>query len=417
MSAPDYYARRRRRDASKDPTLSMQLGVGFEPRALLANYLNDPRLDNYSVCSCSAPTRTCPAPRAKQAMSYIRLNTDIPGPRAQRSARPPRGRGAGWTRPRDRRGRRARRRRAGLRRRRQHVHRFRRRHRHAGRRPRAAGGREGDRRTGRSSTFSRARWSRPMSRTSRLAELLNELTPGDVPEEDDPRQQRRRSGRERGQAVAQVHRPPGGHLLRRRLSRPDAAHAEPDQQVRAVQERLRSVRAGDRPSADSACSIARPTAMTEDEYVDFGIRQLEHALVAQVDPKAVAAVIIEPVQGEAGFMPVPPRFLARIRELCTQHGIVMIADEVQCGMGRTGRLFAVEHYGIVPDLDHDREVARRRHADRRRHRPRGDPRCRASRRRRRHLRRQPGRVRRGDRGASTSSGSRRFSRTRGGSAT
>jgi 4-aminobutyrate aminotransferase/(S)-3-amino-2-methylpropionate transaminase len=61
-------------------------------------------------------------------------------------------------------------------------------------------------------------------------------------------------------------------------------------------------------------------------------------------------MIIEPVQGEAGFIPVPPRFLSRIRELCTEHGIVMIADEVQCGMGRTGRLFAIEHYGIVPDL-------------------------------------------------------------------
>jgi 4-aminobutyrate aminotransferase / (S)-3-amino-2-methylpropionate transaminase / 5-aminovalerate transaminase len=94
----------------------------------------------------------------------------------------------------------------------------------------------------------------------------------------------------------------------------------------------------------------RPDGLTEDQYLDLTIRQLEKALVAQVDPKAVAAIIIEPVQGEAGFVPVPPRFLRRIRELCTQHGIVMIADEVQCGMGRTGRLFAVEHYELVPDL-------------------------------------------------------------------
>ena len=93
-----------------------------------------------------------------------------------------------------------------------------------------------------------------------------------------------------------------------------------------------------------------PQGMTEDEYVDFGIQQLEQAMVTQVDPSAVAAIIIEPVQGEAGFLPVPRRFLARIRELCDQHGIVMIADEVQCGCGRTGRLFAVEHYGIVPDI-------------------------------------------------------------------
>src|SRR6202034_2819993 len=90
--------------------------------------------------------------------------------------------------------------------------------------------------------------------------------------------------------------------------------------------------------------------MTADEYVDFGIQQLEHAFTAQVDPSAVAAILIEPVQGEAGFLPVPPRFLKRIRELSELHGIVMIADEVQCGSGRTGRMFAVEHYGIVPDM-------------------------------------------------------------------
>ena len=93
-----------------------------------------------------------------------------------------------------------------------------------------------------------------------------------------------------------------------------------------------------------------PAGMSEAQYLDFAIGALEKALIAQVDPGAVAAMIIEPVQGEAGFVPVPPRFLARLRELCTAHGIVMIADEVQCGMARTGRLFAIEHYGIVPDL-------------------------------------------------------------------
>jgi 4-aminobutyrate aminotransferase/(S)-3-amino-2-methylpropionate transaminase len=90
--------------------------------------------------------------------------------------------------------------------------------------------------------------------------------------------------------------------------------------------------------------------MTEDEFIDAAIAGLDNALIAQVDPEAIAAIVIEPVQGEGGFIPVPPRFLQRIREICTQHGIVMIADEVQSGFGRTGRLFAVEHYGIVPDL-------------------------------------------------------------------
>jgi len=94
----------------------------------------------------------------------------------------------------------------------------------------------------------------------------------------------------------------------------------------------------------------RPTSMTESQYLDACLERLDHAFVAQVDPAAVAAVIIEPVQGEAGFLPVPAVFLERIRELCDRHDMVMVVDEVQCGMGRTGKLFAIEHYGIVPDL-------------------------------------------------------------------
>jgi len=94
----------------------------------------------------------------------------------------------------------------------------------------------------------------------------------------------------------------------------------------------------------------RPAGMSEAAYVDGCIATLERALIAQIDPAALAAIIIEPVQGEAGFIPMPAKFLQRIRELCTQHGIVMIADEVQTGFGRTGTLFAVEHTGIEPDL-------------------------------------------------------------------
>ncbi len=94
----------------------------------------------------------------------------------------------------------------------------------------------------------------------------------------------------------------------------------------------------------------RPPGMSEDDFLNDAIARLENAFIAQVDPSAVAAIVIETVQGEGGFIPVPPRFLQRIRELCTQHGIVMVSDEVQCGFGRTGKMFAVEHYGIVPDL-------------------------------------------------------------------
>jgi 4-aminobutyrate aminotransferase / (S)-3-amino-2-methylpropionate transaminase / 5-aminovalerate transaminase len=71
---------------------------------------------------------------------------------------------------------------------------------------------------------------------------------------------------------------------------------------------------------------------------------------ADVDPSAVAAIIIEPVLGEGGFYIAPPEFLRALRALCDQHGIMLIADEIQSGFARTGRMFAVEHSGIEPDL-------------------------------------------------------------------
>jgi 4-aminobutyrate aminotransferase / (S)-3-amino-2-methylpropionate transaminase / 5-aminovalerate transaminase len=77
---------------------------------------------------------------------------------------------------------------------------------------------------------------------------------------------------------------------------------------------------------------------------------LERTLVTQVAPESVAALVIEPVQGEGGFVVAPPEFLDGVRRLCDQHGIVMVVDEVQTGFARTGKLFAIEHYGIEPDL-------------------------------------------------------------------
>jgi 4-aminobutyrate aminotransferase len=68
------------------------------------------------------------------------------------------------------------------------------------------------------------------------------------------------------------------------------------------------------------------------------------------DPTEIAAVIVEPVQGEGGYVVPHPGFLPRLREITRQHGILLIADEVQCGMGRTGRMFASEHFGLEPDI-------------------------------------------------------------------
>ncbi len=103
------------------------------------------------------------------------------------------------------------------------------------------------------------------------------------------------------------------------------------------------------PFAPEIYRIAAPDLYRRPD-LEATINGLERALVTQIDPAALAAIIIEPVQGEAGFIPMPAPFLRRIRELCTEHGIVMIADEVQTGFGRTGMMFAVEHTGVVPDL-------------------------------------------------------------------
>ncbi|MCB1397680.1 MAG: 4-aminobutyrate--2-oxoglutarate transaminase, partial [Rhodobacteraceae bacterium] len=80
------------------------------------------------------------------------------------------------------------------------------------------------------------------------------------------------------------------------------------------------------------------------------LRTLEGMLAASVDPERIAAMIIEPVQGEGGFNIAPPGFLRALRALCDRHGIVLIADEVQAGMARTGRMFGFDHSGVAPDL-------------------------------------------------------------------
>lgn len=77
---------------------------------------------------------------------------------------------------------------------------------------------------------------------------------------------------------------------------------------------------------------------------------IERAFLTRVAPEQVAAVIVEPVQGEGGFVVPPADFLPRLRAICSRHGILLIADEIQTGFGRTGRMFAVEHAGVDPDL-------------------------------------------------------------------
>src|SRR5436190_15756273 len=77
---------------------------------------------------------------------------------------------------------------------------------------------------------------------------------------------------------------------------------------------------------------------------------LERAFTTQISPESVAAIVIEPVQGEGGFVVAPAEFMRAVRAICDRHGIVLVVDEVQTGYGRTGRFWAIEHYGIEPDL-------------------------------------------------------------------
>src|SRR6185295_13626736 len=313
MSAEDYYegvvAGR-----IHDPTLSMQLGVGFEPRALLANYLNDPVSDNYAALIVLGADKEVPGASRKDAMSYIRLHTEIPGPRARavlarRQAATPAGLGRATDVVVER------------------AHGelifdvdgntlidF------AGGIGMLAVGHTPapvvDAIAGQAQklihTCSLVTTYEPYVR---LAELLNEITPGTFKKKTIFGN----SGAESVECAVM--------LSRKYTGRPSVICFEGGYHGRtlltlSLTSKYGLFKSGFGPFAPEIVRLPiphlyrTPKGMTEEEYVDFGIRQLEHALIAQVDPSAVAAMIIEPVQGEAGFIPVPPRFLKRIGELC-----------------------------------------------------------------------------------------------------
>eukprot|EP00462_Mataza_sp_D1_P005539 CAMPEP_0175120988 /NCGR_PEP_ID=MMETSP0087-20121206/921_1 /TAXON_ID=136419 /ORGANISM="Unknown Unknown, Strain D1" /LENGTH=402 /DNA_ID=CAMNT_0016402485 /DNA_START=83 /DNA_END=1292 /DNA_ORIENTATION=- len=90
--------------------------------------------------------------------------------------------------------------------------------------------------------------------------------------------------------------------------------------------------------------------MSGQDMADFCISQLQLLLAQQTAPGETAAVLVEPVLGEGGYVFPPSSYLQQLKAVCEQHGMLLIADEVQSGFGRTGKMFAVEHYGVVPDL-------------------------------------------------------------------
>lgn len=90
--------------------------------------------------------------------------------------------------------------------------------------------------------------------------------------------------------------------------------------------------------------------MAEEQASQFALSSLEELLITQIAPHDVAAILIEPVLGEGGYVVPPTSFMKGLREICDKHGIMLIFDEIQSGFGRTGKWFAGEHFNVVPDI-------------------------------------------------------------------
>lgn len=182
-----------------------------------------------------------------------------------------------------------------------------------------------------------------------LAESLNEITPGDHAKKT----VFMNSGAEAVETAMNIAR---SHTGRQGIVVFDGAYHGRTNLTMAMTSKFNLFKKGFGPFAPEVYRFPfpnvyrRPDGMTEQDYVDWHIDNLDHCFTAIVDPSHVAAMVVEPVQGEAGFVPAPIPWLRRLRELCDTHGIVLVADEIQSGFGRTGKLFAIEHAGVVPDL-------------------------------------------------------------------
>jgi 4-aminobutyrate aminotransferase-like enzyme len=97
-------------------------------------------------------------------------------------------------------------------------------------------------------------------------------------------------------------------------------------------------------------NVYRDFGGDEQAAIDGAMAGLRRIFAEEIAPSRVAGILIEPVQGEGGYYPAPPEFLRQLRAECDRYGILLIADEVQCGFARTGKMWGFEHAGIVPDV-------------------------------------------------------------------
>ena len=183
----------------------------------------------------------------------------------------------------------------------------------------------------------------------RLAEELARIVPIDGDVRTFFAQLRDRNDRGGAEARAVSHEAAGRDRVHRRLPRPVARRAVADREQGDSAPRLRAVHAGRLPRAVPGYVPLRRRAPTRcaAECLAFITDKI---LVHLVSPDEIGAIVVEPIQGEGGYIVPPKAFLQGLRELATRHGMVLVVDEVQSGMGRTGKMFASEHFDLKPDV-------------------------------------------------------------------
>ncbi len=182
----------------------------------------------------------------------------------------------------------------------------------------------------------------PYESVVKLAERLNALTPGDHPKKT----AFFTTGAEAVENAIKIAR----HATRRPgvIALSGAFHGRTYLGM-ALTGKVAPYKAGFGPFPASVFHVPAPIEL-HGVSVEQSLQAIAHLFKADIEPEQVAAIIVEPIQGEGGFYVMPPDFMRALRKICDGYGILLIADEIQTGFARTGKMFAMDHYGVVPDL-------------------------------------------------------------------